>query len=66
MKRQKRTNEIGSHEGLRELVVVFVVALPQRILFRVEVLPEPGQCDFPRLFIRVLAFPVVEDQCWLW
>ena len=61
MERQERTDEIGGHEGLRKLLVVLVVALPQRILLRIEIFPEPGQGDFPCLFVRVLALPIVES-----
>ena len=64
--RQGHTNKISGHENLRKLVVVLVIALPQRILLRIEVFPKPGQGDFPRLFVGVLALPVVESQRGLW
>ena len=66
MERQKRTDEVGSHESLRKLVVVLVIALPQRIVFRVEVLPLVGLPEgawawapvFPPLPLPPLQLPL--------
>ena len=61
MKRHERTNKISGHESLRKLVIILIIAFPERIFLSVEVLPEPGQGDISCLFVGVLAFPVVES-----
>jgi hypothetical protein len=55
---EEAADEVGSHEGHGELVVVLVVHLPQAVLIKLAVLPEPWQSDLARLLVGVLALPI--------
>jgi hypothetical protein len=59
---EEATDEVGGHEGHGELIVVLVVHLPQRVLLKVDVLPEPGKGNLTRLLVRVLALQLVENE----
>ena len=56
------TNQVGGHECEGQLVVVLVVNGPERVLFEVDVLPEPGEGNLAGLLVGVLALPVVKDE----
>lgn len=56
------TNEVRRHEDLGQLLIVLVVNTPQRVLFKVCVLPEPRQGNLARVLVRVLALPVVQNE----
>ena len=55
---EEASDQVGGHEGHGQLVVVFVVDGPERVLVEFAVLPEPGEGDFAGLFVGVLALPV--------
>lgn len=59
---EETTNQVVSHEGELELIVIFVVNKPERVLFGLVVLPEPGHGDGAGIIVRVLTLPLVKDQ----
>lgn len=59
---EETTNQVVCHEGELELIVIFVVNKPERVLFRLVVLPEPGHGDRAGIVVRVLTLPLVKDQ----
>lgn len=61
---EETANQVGGHEGHGELVVVLVVELPQRVLLKVDVLPEPRKGDFTGLLVGVLALPGRSSVIW--
>jgi hypothetical protein len=59
---EEATNQVVSHEGKLELIVIFVVNEPQGVLLGLVVLPEPGKGDRASILVRVLTLPLVENQ----
>lgn len=59
------TNQVVRHECHLQLVVVLVVNLPQGIILRVVVFPEPWHGNGAGVLVGVLALPVIKDHCWL-
>lgn len=62
---EKTADQVGSHENLGKLIVVLVVKLPERVLFRVVVLPEPLEGVWG-IVVGVLSLPLVERESCLW
>lgn len=56
------TDQVVGHEGELQLVVVLVVNLPEGVLLRLEVLPEPGHGNLAGVIVGVLALPLVKDE----
>jgi len=59
--REEAADEVGGHEGLRKLLVVLVVDLPDAVLVELAVLPEPRKGDFACLLVGVFALPVTRQ-----
>lgn len=59
---EETTNQVVGHEGELELIVIFVVNKPERVLFGLVVLPEPGHGDRAGIIVGVLTLPLVQDQ----
>lgn len=59
---EETANQVVSHEGELKLVIIFVVNKPERVLFGLVVLPEPGHGDRTGIIVGVLALPLVKDQ----
>lgn len=56
------TDQVGSHEGEGQLIVVLVVDLPDGVLLEVGVLPEPGEGLLAGLLVGVLSLPLVQIE----
>jgi hypothetical protein len=72
---EETADKVRGHEDLGQLVVVLVVNLPERVLLRVDVLPEPLERIWS-VVVGVLTLPLIKGQSclgqsfkrmlWLW
>jgi hypothetical protein len=53
------------HEDLSQLIIVLVINLPERVLLRLVVGPEPLKSVWS-VVVGVLTLPLIKVQGWLW